>query len=194
MPRNFDPRALLKDRRMIVRAALGAMLAANLVAAVFVLHPFGGSAEDLASQMRSKQRDLDQSLQRIERTRNLVGKVQQAKVEGDEFLKQCTMNRRSAFAVLIGEVNKMAAESGMKPKESSWTLDPVEGSDTIEQLTISASYEGSYASLTKLANLLDKSPRFLIIESMQALPLANGSLSVTIRLDTFIRESGRAKS
>ena len=194
MPRNFDPRALLKDRRTVVRAVLGAMLAANLVAAVFVMHPLGGSAEDLAGQMRSKQRELDQRLQRIQRTRNLVGKVQQAKVEGDEFLNQCTMNRRSAFSTLIGEVDKMAVESGMKPKESSWTLDAVAGSDTIEQLTIAASYEGSYPSLTKLVNLLDKSPRFLIIESMQALPLANGALSVTIRLDTFIREGARAKS
>ena len=99
-----------------------------------------------------------------------------------------------SFCTLIGEVNKMAEESGMKPKESSLTLDAVTGSDTIEQLTIAASYEGSYQSLTKLVNMLDKSPRFLIIESMQATPMANGALSVTIRLDTFIRESARAKS
>jgi type IV pilus assembly protein PilO len=194
MFRNFDPRALLKDRRALVRAGLGAMLAANLVAAVLVIHPLGGSAEDLADRMRSKQRELDQNLQHIQRTRNLVGKVQQAKVDGDEFLKQCTMNRRTAFSTLIGEVNKMAEESGMKPKESSLTLDAVTGSDTIEQLTIAASYEGSYPSLTKLVNMLDKSPRFLIIESMQATPMANGALNVTIRLDTFIREGARAKS
>ncbi len=194
MTRNFELRALIKDRRIVVRAGLGVLLAANLVLAAFIFHPLGGSVEDLAEEMRSKQRDLAQELQRVERTRGLEAKVQQAKVEGDKFLDECTMNRRSAFSTVLGEADKMAVESGMKPKDSAYALDPVEGSDTITQLTISASYEGSYASLTKFVNLLDKSSRFLIIESLQAAPQANGSLSVTLKLDTFIREAPGGKS
>jgi type IV pilus assembly protein PilO len=189
MPRSFDLRAQLKDRRIMVRVTLAVLLVANLVAAVFAFHPLGGSAEDLARQMRSKQRDLAQQLLRVERTRGLVAKVQQAKVEGDKFLDECTLNQRTAYSTLISEMGKMAAQSGMTPKESSSQPDPVPGSDTIEQLTISANYEGSYASLTKFVNMLDKSPRFLIIESMQAQPQANGGLNVNIRLDTFIREA-----
>jgi hypothetical protein len=41
--------------------------------------------------------------------------------------------------------------------------------------------------------MLDKSPRFLIIESMQAQPQSNGGLNVNIRLDTFIREAPGGK-
>jgi hypothetical protein len=59
-------------------------------------------------------------------------------------------------------------------------------------LTITASYEGSYQSLTKFVNLLDKSPRFLIIDGMQAAPLSTGALTVTIKLDTFIQEAGKS--
>jgi type IV pilus assembly protein PilO len=194
MPRNFDLRTLVKDRRMVVRAGLGVLLAANLVMAGFLFHPFGGSVEDLTEEMRSKQRELALALLSVERTRGLEVKVQQAKVEGDKFLDECTMNRRSAFSTVLGEADKMAVDSGMKPKDSSYGLDPVEGSDTITQLTISANYEGSYASLTKFVNLLDKSSRFLIIESLQAAPQANGSLSVTLKLDTFIREAPGGKS
>ena len=195
MPRNFDLRTLIKDRRMVVRAGLGVLLAANLVMAAFIFHPLGGSVEDLTEEMRSKQRDLAQELQRVERTRSLEAKVQQAKVEGDKFLDECTMDRRSAFSTILGDADKMAVESGMKPKDSSYApLEPVEGSDTITRLTISANYEGSYASLTKFVNLLDKSPRFLIIESLQAAPQANGLLSVTLKLDTFIREAPGGKS
>ncbi len=194
MPRNFDLRTLMKDRRMVVRAGLGVLLAANLVTAAFIFHPFGGSVEELNEEMRSKQRDLAQALQRVERTRTLEVKVQQAKVEGDKFLDECTMKRRSAFSTVLGEADKMAVESGMKPKGSSYVLDPVEGSDSITQLTISANYEGSYTSLTKFVNLLDKSPRFLIIESLQAAPQANRELSVTLKLDTFIREAPGGKS
>ncbi|MGA3044568.1 MAG: hypothetical protein ABSF54_27660, partial [Bryobacteraceae bacterium] len=62
---------------------------------------------------------------------------------------------------------------------------------TLYQMTISAAYEGTYASLTKFVNLLDKSPRFLIIESLMAAPQQSNAgdlLSVTIKLDTFVRE------
>ena len=66
--------------------------------------------------------------------------------------------------------------------------------DTLEQLTISASFEGSYANLTKFVNLLDRSQRFLIIESLQAQPQPSGILGVNVRLDTFIRQEARSKS
>lgn len=194
MPRSFDLRALLKDRRVMVRAGLGVLLAANLAAAVFVFHPLGGSVEDLAQQMRSKQQDLAQQTQRLERTRGLVNKVQQAKVDGDKFLDECTMDRRSAYSSVLSDVDKMAVESGMRPKEQSLHLEPVEGSDTIQRLMISQNFEGSYESLTKLVNMLDRSPRFLIIESMQAQPQASGALSLTLRLDAFVREAANGKS
>jgi type IV pilus assembly protein PilO len=194
MPRNFDVRALLKDRRMVVRSVLSALLLANLLAAAFAFHVLGGSPEDLAEQMRSKQRDLAWQMQQTARMRTLVAKVQQAKVEGDKFLDDCTMDRSTAYSTLIDDLNRMAAESGMQTKEFSYVLDPVEGSDRIEQLTISANFEGSYGNLTKLINMLDKSPRFLIIDSMQASPQSNGALNVNLRLDTFVRQNAGGKS
>ena len=194
MARNFDLRAQLKNPRFVARLALGVMLLGNLVAATFVFHPWGGSPEDLARELENRQRQLTQQLQRLERTKSLVGKVQQARVEGDTFLEQSTMSRRSAFSTLIGEINKMAVDAGMKPKESSLGLEPVEGSDTLQQLTISANFEGSYANLTKFVNLLDRSPRFLIIETLQASPQPSGILGVNVKLDTFIREEARRKS
>ncbi|MBZ5591255.1 MAG: hypothetical protein LAP39_03400 [Acidobacteriia bacterium] len=193
MLKDFDLRAQLKDRRMVVRAGLGALLAVNLVAGVFVFHPLGGSAEDLAQQLDAKQRGLAQQLQHLERTRNVGEKVKQAKVEGDKFLADYILSRRKAYSTLLAEANQLAVESGLKPRESAYAPpEPVEGSETIEQLSISANYEGNYQSLTKFVNLLDKSPR-LILEAMQALPQANGVLTVTIKLDTFIQEASGAK-
>ncbi len=79
----------------------------------------------------------------------------------------------------------------MQPRPASYELQQVEGSDTLYQMSISAAYEGNYASLTKFVNQLDRSPRFLIIESLMAAPQqSNGAelLSVSIKLDTFVRE------
>ena len=194
MPRNFDFRAAMKGRRAAVRAGLGVLLAANLVAAVFAFHPFGGSPEDLARQMQSEQQQLAQQLQRLERTRGLVGKVQEGKVEGDKFLDECTMDRRYAYSTVLRDVDKLALDSGMRPKEQALRPEPIDGSDSIQRLMISINLEGSYESLTKLVNALDKSSRFLIIESMQVQPQANGVLSVTLKLDSFTREAANGRS
>jgi len=45
MPKDF--KAAIKDPRVVMRAIIGVLLAANLVAAILAFKPFGGSAEDL---------------------------------------------------------------------------------------------------------------------------------------------------
>ena len=58
-------------------------------------------------------------------------------------------------------------------------------------MTINAGCQGTYAALSKFVNLVDKSPRFLIIESMVAAPQQTGQiLNVTIKVDTFVKDQG----
>jgi hypothetical protein len=67
----------------------------------------------------------------------------------------------------------------------------VEGSDTLSMLTITANYEGAYADLLHFVHEVDRSPRLLIIESLNAAPLqGGGQLSVSIKLESFVREDG----
>jgi hypothetical protein len=56
---------------------------------------------------------------------------------------------------------------------------------------ITVGFEGTYSNLTKFMHLVDKSPRFLIIENMQAsAPQGQGgqTLSVTLKIDAFIKD------
>jgi type IV pilus assembly protein PilO len=60
-------------------------------------------------------------------------------------------------------------------------------------MTISINFEGSSAQLVKLVNLIDRSPRFLIIESMQAAPQPKGDvLSVNLKINVFVKEDAGA--
>lgn len=205
MPRTFSvsPNLLagggqlsLKNPRVLVRAALGVLVLANIVAAVMVFKPWGGSAEDLTREQASLEQQLGTMQAHLDQAKALVGKCQRARKEGDRFLAQYTTDRRTTFSTIFAELERVAHEAGIQPRPASYELDQVEGSDTLYQMTISAAYEGSYASLTKFVNLLDKSPRFLIIESLMAAPQQTNTgdlLSVSIKLDTFVREqSGSA--
>lgn len=185
LPVNF------KDPRILVRGALGALLLANIVAAVIALKPWGGSAADLAQQQVDLQQQLTSLKARLEKSKALVSKAEHAREDGDAFLGEYTTDRQIAFSTIVSELERVAHEAGIQARPVNYELDPVEGSDALSQMTISAGYEGSYPSLMKFVNLLDKSPRFLIIESLMAAPQQTGAgdlLSVTIKLDTFVRE------
>jgi len=200
MPRSFNVRQRLmggsglkwKDPRTVARAALGVLVLANLVAALMAFKPWGGSPEDLAREEANLRQQLATMQARLLHSRTLVTKAETARKEDNLFLAEYTTDRRTTFSTIFSELERVAREAGIQPRPASYELEPVEGSDTLYQMTITAAYEGSYASLTKFVNLLDKSPRFLIIESLMAAPQqSNGSdlLSVSIKLDTFVREA-----
>src|SRR6266545_1343280 len=168
MPRSFSLSKLgltgvqVRDPRVISRAVLGLLLAANLGAAIWAFKPFGGSAEDLRRQEVALRGQLQELQLRLVKSKSLVDKVEKARTQGDQFLGKYVADRRTTFSGIEEEINKAAKESGIKRREASLVLDPIEGSDTLSMMTITAGFEGTYASLTKFVNLLDKSPRFLI--------------------------------
>ena len=186
-----SPRLNLKDPRVLVRAALAVLVLANVVAALLAFKPWGGSAEDLARQQVDMQQRLASMQTRLAKTKALVAKAERARKEGDGFLTQYTTDRQHTFSTIFAELERVAREASVQPRPVSYELDQVEGSDSLYQMDISAAYEGSYTDLTKFVNLLDKSPRFLIIESLMAAPQQSNAgdlLSVSIKLDTFVRE------
>jgi len=193
MPKSF--KAAVRDPRVVMRALIGLLLAANLAAAVMAFKPFGGSADDLRSRRLQLEAQYTQMQARAAASRQLVSKVETARKQGDEFLDKYLTDRRTTYSTIYEELDRTAQEAGIKPKERAVELNPIEGSDTLEMMSITAGYEGSPASLQKFVSLLDKSPRFLIIENLTASPQQGGQLlNVGLRLDTFVKESPEGSS
>jgi len=193
MPRNF--KAAIRETRVVVRAILGVLLAANLVAAIIAFKPFGGSTDDLRQRRAGLQTQLAHLQAQLADTRRLSGKVEMARTEGDSFLDRYVSDRRSTFSTIFEELDKTAQEAGIKPRDRNVELNAIEGSDTLEMMSVTAGYEGTYENLQKFVNLLDRSPRFLIIESLVASPQQNGQmLTVSLKLDTFVKEAPGATS
>ncbi len=193
MPRNF--KASIREPRVVVRAILGVLLAANLAAAVIAFRPIGGSADDLRQRRAELQTQLAHLQAQLADTRRLSGKVEMARSEGDSFLDRYVTDRRSTYSTIFEELDKTAQEAGVKPRDRSVELNAIEGSDTLEMMSVTAGYECTYENLQKFVNLLDRSPRFLIIESLVASPQQNGQmLTVSLKLDTFVKETAGATS
>ena len=192
MPRNFSLNLSglkWKDPRIAMRLVLGVLLLANLVVAVIAFKPFGGSADDLRRDRNALQQQLGLLQKKVAANKQMVMKVQTARTEGDQFLAKYFTDRRVVTSTIQGELVDIAKQAGVIFQPTTWTDEPIEGSDTLVMKTINAGCQGTYAALSKFVNLVDRSPRFLIIESMAAAPQQTGqTLNVTIKIDTFIKD------
>jgi Tfp pilus assembly protein PilO len=192
MARNFSLSALKwKDPRVAVRAGLGVLLVANLVTAVIAFRPFGGGADDLRRDRNILRQQFAQLKIQVAKSRKLVEKIETARTQGNQFLTKYFTQRRVVTSTIQGELVQIAKDAGITYQPTTWNIDAIEGSDTLAMMTINAGCQGTYAALSKFVNLVDKSPRFLIIESMVAAPQQTGQvLNVTVKVDTFVKEEG----
>jgi hypothetical protein len=184
------------DPRVAMRALIGALLVANLVVAVIAFKPFGGSADDLRQDQAKLSAQLRQLQAHLEGTKEHVKKIDIARTQGDEFLAKYIMDVRSMPELTLAEMTKAATDAGVRILPVTNSYEDIEGSDSLQMVSITAGFEGNYAGLVKLVNLLDKSPLFLIIDSLNlnapqqqnAQQATAQNLNVTLKLVTFVRD------
>jgi hypothetical protein len=178
-----------------VRVLVGVLLAANLIGAGILLFPPGGSAEDLEKELAGLQEQAASKRVLLEKTRQNVAAVELGRAEGDQFLGRYFLGRRAAAENLLTALGN--AEAGSKIKEKGWSssFEPIDGSDTLSMMSITATYEGEYGDLLHFVHEIDKSPALMIIESLSAVPQTGSKiLSISLKMDTFVREDSVAQA
>jgi type IV pilus assembly protein PilO len=193
MPRNSKialPRSIsLSDPKVVVRLALGILLAANLVAAAFVFHLFDPSPEVLQQELTSAITQRNAAQARLLRSRSLAANTDRGKNEGEQFLNAYMATRKFAYSTIINELQNAAKDAGIDKPGDQIALNPVPGSDDLDMMSITMTLEPKYSQLVKFINLLDRSPRFLIIESLTVAPRSKtDTLTVNVKLDTFVKD------
>jgi type IV pilus assembly protein PilO len=180
-----------REPRVLLRGIIGALLLVNVIAAVIAFKPFGGGADDLQRDEANLQQQLTALRKRIADSKQLVEKMQTSRHDKDQFLAKYVTDAGVGASTMAEELDRIATASGVRPMPSSLNRQDVEGSETFKMYTITSSYEGNYAALAKFINLVDKSPKFLIIESLETeAPQQNGAaLNVRLKIDTFVNGS-----
>lgn len=178
-----------RDPRVYMRAILAVLLLGNLVAFYLLMFPPGGSFDEIDSRLvELRQRGITQA-RNLERVKALATKVKDSRTAGDKFLSSYFMDRRKAASTIVSELSALAKQAGIKPREHSFVLEPVEGAEDLSIMTVNGSYEGTYADLIQFVYRIDHSPRFLIIENLSAAPQQNGgTLNISIRFHVFVKE------
>ncbi len=178
-----------RDPKLAVRVVLGLLLAANIAASLVLFKPWGASPAEMEQELGRLRSQIRQRQQAVQTLRALVEKSDKARQQGDSFLEKYFMDRRTASSTIIAELRQAAEEAGIKQEEHTFGFEPVEGSDNLSMMTISGNYEGRYENLVKFINYLDRSPRFLILDTLTAAPERTaGALNVNLKLNAFVME------
>lgn len=197
MPKNFSAAlklptaAALSEPKVLVRLALGVLFAANLVAAAFAFHLFDASPEALSQQLSATLAAKQKEQAALNRTRAIVANIERGRADGEKFLATYMTGRRNTYSTILGEITETAKSAGMDKMGGTMSLEPIPGSDDLDIMSISFNMEGTSPQLVKFVNLLDRSPKFLLIETLTVTPRVKSDiLAVNLKLDTFVREDG----
>ena len=193
-PKGLRPADInVRDPRVAMRLIIGVLLLANLVVAVQVFYPFGGSAEQLQDELAGLQSQESRQAAELVKVKQLTTKIERGRKEGDDFLHQYFLPRRTASSILLTELTTAAKGAGVQTKAHQFDIAPIDGSDTLSLLTITGHYEGKYGDLVHFLNELDRADRLMIIDSMTAEPTNTaGVLGVNLKMHAFIQEDGSA--
>ena len=185
MIKNFN----FGDPRHKIGLALAVLAVVDLVIYLFAIGPLSESDRERRLMADTLQKQVKERTVQVEKLAAIVQKVEKARTDGDKLLQEITMPRRSAFSSIVSELDQAAQQAGVELRDRGYNVEPIEGSDTLSMMTVNVGLEGSYENLVRFLNQLDRSPRFLIIESLGAAPQQSGAnLNVSVKLDAFVRE------
>src|SRR6185369_7668267 len=105
-----------------IRIVLGALLALNLIAVGLVLFPPGGSADDLERELAALRSQVAPKRALLERTRFNVIAIEKARGEGDQFLDNHFLTRRTADSALLAELTAAAGKAQIKERDRASTV------------------------------------------------------------------------
>jgi Tfp pilus assembly protein PilO len=175
--------------RVHVLAVLGVLVVFDLLFYVVAVSPLDAREQEMLARIEILKQQVEQKTKGLEELRIIAGKVEKARTAGDELLDQITIERRVTFSTLVTELNSAAAEAGIQDRDRVYDMEPIDGTEVYGIVSINANFRGEYEKLVNFLHRIDRSERFLIIESLGASPRSDSSeLQVTMRIDTFVRD------
>ena len=198
MPRSFNLSSVRGSvasggPRFWLQSAVIVLAIANAIALFFYIAPPGGGRRELAEESAQIQQQILGTRAGANRLRNVAGKVQAGSAEAGGFQSKYFLPKRLAYDAVISEIQRMAKLSGVQEREGVFSEEPIEGSDDLSLLNITAGYQGTYDNLMRFLYQADRSPMLLMLDTLQAAPQQHSpQINASIRFQVIVREEALA--
>jgi Tfp pilus assembly protein PilO len=173
----------LRQTRKNIKIALAGLLGVDVVALVVLLSPLVGSPESRRMELNQLWSELKTKTAQVEPLANLPEKVTLANRQITDFYKKRFPAQDSEINTQFG---KLAVANGVtieqaKSKEGDAEI------GRLQPVEIEADLTGSYVSLAKFINALERDDMLFIISSVELGGEQNGPIKLHMKLETYLK-------
>lgn len=173
----------LRQRRKKIKAALAVLLGVDVVAVAVLVSPLVGSTESRRLQLNQLWSELQTKTHQVEPLRNLDKKVVIANKQITEFYKQRFPSEESQIASQLG---KLATNNGVIIEGARYKVLEA-GIGRLTAVEMEAQLSGSYVSLAKFINALERDNMFFIIDSIALAGEPKGPIKLQMKFETYLK-------
>jgi type IV pilus assembly protein PilO len=173
----------LRQTRKNIKTALGALLGVDLLAAAVLFSPLVGSADSRRQELNQLRNELQTKTRQVEPLKDLDKKVITANRQIADFYKKRFPAQDSQIPTQFG---KLAAANGVAIDRVKYKVDDDE-TGRLRPVELEANLSGSYVSLAKFINALERDDMFFIISSITLGGEQKGPIKLQMKLETYLK-------
>ena len=172
-----------RNSRRKLKIAIGAMLAADVIAVAVLFSPLVGSAESRRLQINELRAELTKKNHAVEPLRGMDQKIVVAKDQISDFYKGRFAARDSD---LIDELGKLATANGVRMQQAHYKQEDAETSGIVP-VEIDGSFSGDYLQLVRFINTLERSKMFFEVDGVDLAGEGAGPVKLGITIHSYLR-------
>ncbi|MFZ0760281.1 MAG: hypothetical protein WAM69_10055 [Candidatus Sulfotelmatobacter sp.] len=173
----------LRRARKGIKTALAILLGADVVAVAVLFSPLVGSTDSRRQELNQLWSELQTKTRQVEPLANLPEKVRFADRQITDFYKKRFPAEESQIPTQFG---KLAMANGVMIEHAAYKVKDEE-IDQLHPVEMEADLSGSYVSLAKFINALERDDMFFIISSITLGGEPKGPIKLQMKLETYLK-------
>jgi type IV pilus assembly protein PilO len=166
-----------------MKLTLAVLAGVDLLAAVLYFSPVVGSAESRQMEMNRLQAELTAKTRQVAPLKDLPQKVNIARGQISDFYRNRFASQNSQ---IYTELGKVAAENSVKIEQVRYK--PADTtSNGLLPIEMEADLSGSYASLARFINAIERDEMFFVINSVTLGGEPQGAVKLNVKLEAYLK-------
>lgn len=175
----------LRQTRKHLTIALVAMAGLDLLGAALYFSPLIGSAETRRMELNRLQTELTLKTRQVAPLKDLPNKVVLANQQITDFYKRRFPAQNSQIATELG---KLAAANGVRIQQERYKSEDTAATLAgLEPLELDADFAGTYTSLAKFINAVERDEMFFMIDNVTLGNDPQGPVKLTLKMETYLK-------
>ena len=174
----------LRQTRKKIKIVLGVLVGIDVVTMMVFFSPLVGSTESRRLELNQLWSELQTKTRQVEPLKDLDKKVITANYQISDFYKKRFPAQDSQIATQFG---KIAAANGVTISSAKYKQKDSDAVGLLQPVEVEADLSGSYVSLAKFINALERDDMFFIISNVTLAGEQKGPIKLQVKVETYLK-------